>query len=345
MLPGVGRNSQRPVHLAIDRPARIQRPRDQHVASRAGCGGVQIADHEVTLRHRGHVGGDLVLAVVDDDQPEPARRHLQERRAVVVGVVPVRAAHVVSGNVVDVVTTEAALEHPGDVVARSLPGDVQTMGVEVRDVRVLERVGVRTRRLVGQQVAEAHDVLVAGDHVQCRPRDRVGTALLAIGPRGERLAVVHGERGLPVLDHSHVVRLRSVHIGPDEWIRIDDVVSVDRERRGIERHARQSEHSHQGHEHHHVHPDTSRHDRLHSVSCPEHAGRVRPVEVTKGPSRSDLSRNRHRTDRLGGSRMASNSNGNAKPQPRRGDAACVAGSLASRRTSRCSGRTRRPTRG
>ena len=62
--------------------------------------------------------GNASPRIVNNDQPERTTRNLQIGRAVMVGVIPVRAAHVVFGNIVNIVAAEAALKKARDVIAR-----------------------------------------------------------------------------------------------------------------------------------------------------------------------------------------------------------------------------------
>ena len=94
----------------------------------------------MSFGHGGDVGGDSVTRIVDDDRSEPSGGNLEVGRAVVMGVIPVRTAHVVGGDVVDVVAAESAFEHAGHVVAGTLTRDVEAVGVQVGDVGIFEDV-------------------------------------------------------------------------------------------------------------------------------------------------------------------------------------------------------------
>ncbi|KOP26348.1 hypothetical protein AMR41_10960 [Hapalosiphon sp. MRB220] len=140
----------------------------------------------------------------------------------VVSVVPESATHVIGRNVIHIVATKATFKYTGNVVARRLTRDVQTVCMYVSDVWIFENVVLGVWCLVGQQVVKTQDVLVAGDHFQGRTWNGITSPLLAIGS-GRQGLVVDIEGRLTVFQHPKIVGFRATHIGPVEGCWVDDL--------------------------------------------------------------------------------------------------------------------------
>ncbi len=229
MLPRIGWHADVSADQPVDGPGGRERTAHQDVAPRACRGRIQESQDDLALGHRGDVGRDAVVAVVDDQQPEHPTRHLQEGRTVMVRVVPEGAAHVVGRNVVDEVAAEAAFEGTCDVIARGHPRNMEPVRVQVADVRVFEDILLRAQRFIRQGIVKAQHVLVARSDFDGRTGDAVAASRLAVGPRRECLAA-NRKGGLSDLHDTAVVGLRVVWgrgvIGPQELFGIGDDVGA-----------------------------------------------------------------------------------------------------------------------
>ena len=221
MLPGVGRDTHVATNGSVDGPAGTERSADQRVSARTGrIARLEETQCKMLLGHGGNVCGQAIGPVIDDDQPECAARHLQKRGAVVVGVIPVRAAHVVCGNIVNVIALVAAFEITGDIVTGRFARNVQAVGVHIRDIRVLEHIVLHDLRLERQRVFETQHVRLAGRHGDRWSRNRIGPAFLPVGARRQRFAV-DCEAGLAHFEHAVEV---IAHVCPHEWLWIADAI-------------------------------------------------------------------------------------------------------------------------
>ena len=98
------------------------------------------------------------------------------------GVIPEAAAHVISRDLIDIVAAVASLDQARDIITRCLTGDVEAMGVNIGDVRVLQGVVFGTRFRKGKRVLECQDIGLSRRHRHRRSGNTELAAFLTVGP-------------------------------------------------------------------------------------------------------------------------------------------------------------------